>query len=818
VVVQNGGLSRLDSNGQNPVVLTSGSQDDEPHFSPAGTDVIFSRVSESDSADIYRVQLDGSGLTNLTPGFEPAALDPEYSPSGNRIAFSAEVEPGVFNLYVMNADGSGITEVTSGLQVDRHPSFSPDGLVLVFERGPRIATVDIASGTVNVLTDGSSVDSQPRYCPPGEILFIRDGDVWSLEGGTLSRITDTPNESEFVAAHIPGVNTILFLAAPTSVRFQSTGDSGLEGDVYTSAADGAGRERVTNGLGASHLTVGPATAGATNKNTFTLNIENSSPYSADQVYVQIQGQNEPPAGDPSAVFWYYLANPGDSSLTPFDREPSELLKKEANGAFVGNGKYFFTLADMTAAGTNTYTMEVPRENLYSGRIYVSFGQSLPGIGINAPGYAFTTDSGGAPSGSGTPVLQSVTGTGTTDATGLLVDKLSIDTSTQIYPGEPVSGTGIPANTVVSKVLGSKIELSQAAPKSSSVTLSFNPPPFTGKALQGPSFTGSPDFLIPWEFMELSATRDATQADPWYTLFCNTSVVDFYSIGLGMDVEFTDNTKRSVGFVDGSRDTILKEFNDLPEVHKGFKGFVVTQIPDSIPADKKSNPLFDTKVPDVKKILRVLGPQNILQFKPQTDPFHSYLAPVVDAAWIEYQSTVLDIPDNLPGHEPYGFKYTGKKIVGDILTMTCSAVAGGQSGLGEVYNLSKPSTFVIFKCDDTKGGNDSYANDGSAAHKRLASLLLAALNRGVFADYLSWSNSKNGMETFYKSQSGLYNHYPEILHRYAIDNKVYGFGYDDIYGQDPTIAGSIGQTEGGQDPPGGPGISKVTVKLPSFPKF
>ena len=186
--------------------------------------------------------------------------------------------------------------------------------------------------------------------------------------------------------------------------------------------------------------------------------------------------------------------------------------------------------------------------------------------------------------------------------------------------------------------------------------------------------------------------------------------------------------------------------------------------------------------------------------------------------MEYSKTVLNIPDNLPGHNPYGFTYAGSLIANSILGMTCTKVAGSQSGLGEAYQLPKPSTFIVFKCDDTAAPPNSYSNNGTDAHKRLASLLCAALNRGVFDDYASWSDDKGGQPTFYQRADKLYNIYSQILHRYAIANKVYGFGYDDIYGQDPTIAGPIGKTQAGKEPPGGPPITQVNVEIPPFDKF
>jgi Tol biopolymer transport system component len=203
VVVQNGRLIKLDPSGQNPVVLTRDFLDEEPSFRPDGQAVIFSRSNPggSGNASLYRVDLDGSGLTPLLQGFALAALDPEYSRDGKLIAFSAATGPNQHSLYVANADGSGIRRVTDGSESDRHPSFSLDGSQLVFQRGPRIARVNVSGGTVTNLTDGNSVDTFPSYYPPGDaILFTRGGEVWSIQGQTLAPIANTP-EVEFQASH-----------------------------------------------------------------------------------------------------------------------------------------------------------------------------------------------------------------------------------------------------------------------------------------------------------------------------------------------------------------------------------------------------------------------------------------------------------------------------------------------------------------------------------------------------------------------------------------------------------------------------------------
>ncbi len=59
------------------------------------------------SYDIWVVNPDGTGLTNLTNTPDVAEFDPVWSPDGSRISFTRDAD-----IWVMNADGSG--------QVDLH--------------------------------------------------------------------------------------------------------------------------------------------------------------------------------------------------------------------------------------------------------------------------------------------------------------------------------------------------------------------------------------------------------------------------------------------------------------------------------------------------------------------------------------------------------------------------------------------------------------------------------------------------------------------------------------------------------------------------
>jgi Tol biopolymer transport system component len=119
-------------------------------------------VSDRDgNQEIYVINPDGSGLTNLTQHPEKD-FAPSWSPDGSRIAFRSHRGDGYYNLYLMDADGSNPTRLVTNAgddgSGDYTPHWSPDGTKILFESRRNDAYAAYGSSYV-VNVDGLSLTS-----------------------------------------------------------------------------------------------------------------------------------------------------------------------------------------------------------------------------------------------------------------------------------------------------------------------------------------------------------------------------------------------------------------------------------------------------------------------------------------------------------------------------------------------------------------------------------------------------------------------------------------------------------------------------------
>ena len=143
-----------------------------PAFSPDGSRLAVT-LSKDGSPDVYILNLANKGLTRLTSSLS-IDTEPTWSPDGSTIVFTSD-QGGKPQLYTVPSSGGRATRLTFQGDYNARGRFSADGRSLAMVSGNggsyRIAVMDMASRTVNVLSDGN-LDESPSFAPNGSMILF----------------------------------------------------------------------------------------------------------------------------------------------------------------------------------------------------------------------------------------------------------------------------------------------------------------------------------------------------------------------------------------------------------------------------------------------------------------------------------------------------------------------------------------------------------------------------------------------------------------------------------------------------------------------
>jgi Tol biopolymer transport system component len=172
------------------------------------------------SAEATSAVVSGGTWRVELPWLLPGDADPAVSPDGHRIAFVSERD-GNEEIYVADARTGQTRRLTHTLRaVDRRPSWSPNGLRLVWDSGPPGAAdlfVMRANGRGKQrLVGGAGDDVEPVWSPDGSRIAFsstRGGrrQLWAVAaaGGEAGRLTLLPGRAR-TPAWAPGGARLVF--------------------------------------------------------------------------------------------------------------------------------------------------------------------------------------------------------------------------------------------------------------------------------------------------------------------------------------------------------------------------------------------------------------------------------------------------------------------------------------------------------------------------------------------------------------------------------------------------------------------------------
>jgi TolB protein len=238
-------LEVADADGHNEqVILTSSQPLMSPAWAPDGRRLAY--VSFEDGRSMIYVQDIASGQRRKVAEFSGLNSAPEFSPDGQRLALTLSRD-GNPEIYVLELGSGRLTRVTQHFAIDTEPVWAPDGRSLYFtsDRGgrPQIYRVRVdpagrpQDGPQRVTFEGI-YNASPALSPDGKRLAMVHGDgnrfriaVLDMATGTLRVLTDTRlDESPSFA---PNGTMVLYAT-----------EVGERGVLEAVSADGRARQRL----------------------------------------------------------------------------------------------------------------------------------------------------------------------------------------------------------------------------------------------------------------------------------------------------------------------------------------------------------------------------------------------------------------------------------------------------------------------------------------------------------------------------------------------------------------------------------------------
>ena len=156
----------------------------DPDWSSEGKRIVFCLV-EGETKKLYLINADGSGLTEIGPGF-----DPSWSPVEDKIAYELDKQ-----IYIMNSKGGDIIQLTTE-HSNGQPAWNPDGTKIAYahygDEKPSIWMMNAdGSGKTQLTTSADGECTFPSLSYDGSKIVYIKGYVWN---SLSEKLPKSPNE------------------------------------------------------------------------------------------------------------------------------------------------------------------------------------------------------------------------------------------------------------------------------------------------------------------------------------------------------------------------------------------------------------------------------------------------------------------------------------------------------------------------------------------------------------------------------------------------------------------------------------------------
>ncbi len=190
-------LYLISSTGNDLQQLTTVGLTNFPSWSPSGDKIVFDTPYHDPrgSNAIWMINIDGTGLQDISQHGTGEWRCPDWSPDGNWILYYKYIGIGTPELFKMDTSGNNSTRLTYNNYFDLFPEWSPDGKRIAWTSGKNIDEIwlmDSDSRNQMKITTGN----QPSWSPDSKrLVFSKESGnkislfIIELESGKIYQLT-----------------------------------------------------------------------------------------------------------------------------------------------------------------------------------------------------------------------------------------------------------------------------------------------------------------------------------------------------------------------------------------------------------------------------------------------------------------------------------------------------------------------------------------------------------------------------------------------------------------------------------------------------